>query len=130
MAKDPTLPLRMMASQYPEVARGTACTQSSYKAGKTAFLYIGEQGGRYKAMFKLGASRAEAEKLARSAPDDYQVGNTAWVTVRFSADKPMPAKLWKKWLNESYQLSVGSGKSRSTRKKAAKKVAKKARKKK
>lgn len=102
---DPTLPLRERASEYPEVDEGTSCTQSSFKTGGKAFLFVGEQGGRSKAMFKLETSRSEAEKLAQQHPADYQVGSGVWVTARFSADKPMPAKRWKKWLDESYELS-------------------------
>ena len=39
--KDPTDPIRLRASRYSGVDEGTACTQSSFKAGKKAFLYIG-----------------------------------------------------------------------------------------
>jgi len=117
-AKDPTEPIRVKASQYPGVDRGTACTQASFKANKKSFLFIGEQGGRYKAMFKLDQSMAEAKKLAAKQPDDYQAGNTGWVTARFSADKPMPKTRWAKWLDESYALAVGGGKGK---KKATKK---------
>ncbi len=42
----------------------------------------------------LDASRGEAQALARESPDDYQVGSGAWVTARFSVDKPMPRRLW------------------------------------
>lgn len=101
---DPTEPIRLKASLYPDVDVGTACTQSSFKANKKGFLYVGEQGGRYKAMFKLKKSILEADELAANAPADYQVGNGGWVTVRFSAEEPMPAQLWKKWLDESYEL--------------------------
>ena len=68
MAKDPTEPIRKKASQYAGVDEGTACTQSSFKVGKKSFLFIGEQGGRYKAMFKLKASIPEASKLAKKEP--------------------------------------------------------------
>ena len=124
MAKDPTQPIRKKASQYAGVDEGTACTQSSFKVGKKSFLFIGEQGGRYKAMFKLKDSISEANKLAKKSPEDYQVGNTAWVTARFSAEKPMPKKVWEKWLEESYQLSAGA-RSPSIKKKASKKKASK-----
>ena len=107
--KDPTEPIRQKASRYPGVDKGTACTQSSFKAGKQAFLYIGMQGERHKAMFKLDASKAEAAKLAKKEPDCYQVGSTAWVTARFTAEAPMPKKLWEKWLDESYELSCAGG---------------------
>ena len=102
--KDPTIPIREQASSYPGVDEGTACTQSSFKTGGKSFLFIGEQGGRYKAMFKLQDSISEAQLLAEKTPDNYQVGKTAWVTARFTAEQPIPAKIWKKWLDESYQL--------------------------
>ena len=102
---DPTLPMRQRASEYPDVDEGTSCSQSSFKTGGKAFLFVGEQGGRSKAMFKLDSSRAEALELAEQYPDDYQVGSGVWVTARFSADQPLPAKRWKRWLDESYELS-------------------------
>ena len=90
------------------------------------------QGGRYKAMFKLDASMAEARKLAEKHPDRFDVGSTAWVTARFTADEPMPGPLWKKWLEESYQLSVSppgktTAKKKTAKKKAGKTVARKSR---
>lgn len=115
--RDPTDPIRQRASRYPGVDEGTACTQSSFKAGKKAFLFVGMQGGRYKAMFKLEKSKPEAAELAKKAPDDYQVGSTAWVTARFTAEAPMPVRLWKKWLDESYALSVGAPAAKTTTKK-------------
>ncbi len=93
-----------MASQFPEVDQGTACTQSSFKSNGKAFLFIGMQGGRYKAMFKLEQSVPQATDLANERPDDFQIGSNKWVTARFTAEKPLPVRLWKKWLKESYQL--------------------------
>lgn len=124
--KDPTEPIRLKASRYPEVDEGTACTQSSFKTGGVAFLYIGEQGGRCKAMFKLKVSIPQAAKLAEKEPDNYQLGNTAWVTARFTAEQPMPKKVWEKWLDESYELSrTSKSANKSTKKKAAPKKTKK-----
>ncbi|HPF38627.1 MAG TPA: MmcQ/YjbR family DNA-binding protein [Phycisphaerae bacterium] len=120
--KDPTEAIRLKASQYPDVDKGTACTQTSFKACGKGFLYIGEQGGRYKAMFKLKDSIAEAEALAAKSPDDYQVGAGGYVTVRFTAEKPMPKKLWTRWLDESYALSAVGGGKKKVAKKAAKRV--------
>jgi hypothetical protein len=123
-SKDPTQAIRLQASKYPGVDEGTACTQSSFKINKKAFLFIGEQGGRYKAMFKLNKSKPEAVKLAQKSPDDFQVGSSAWVTARFNAEKPLPKKLWGKWLDESYELSQ-SAKKKSTKKKSTKKTVRK-----
>ena len=104
--QDPTEPIRLKAGQYSGVDEGTACTQSSFKTGKKAFLYVGEQGGRFKAMFKLQDSIAEAAELAAQEPNCYEVGKFGWVTARFSAKAPMPKSLWERWLDESYQLSL------------------------
>ena len=103
--KDPTEPIRRKASEYPNVDKGTSCSQSSFKTGGKAFLFIGEQGGRYKAMFKLKDSKVEAARLAEKRPEDFQVGSGIWVTARFTRDNPLPGKLWQKWLDESYALS-------------------------
>ena len=123
MPKDPTEAMRNQASAYPLVDQGTACTQSSFKAKKKAFLFCGPQGGRFKAMFKLDASMSQAAKLAEAEPDRFEVGNTGWVTARFSADAPMPKKIWSKWLDESYAMATaGGGKKKAAPKKASKKA--------
>ena len=107
---DPTLPMREKACTYPDVDEGTACTQSSFKVKGKSFFFAGPQGGRYKAMFKLDASRVEASELAQQSPDNYQIGSNVWVTTRFSAQDPMPEDIWTRWLDESYALSLGKKK--------------------
>mgnify|MGYP000147378099 CR=1 FL=1 len=99
---DPTEPLCAKAATYPGVNAGTSCNQSAFKFKKKAFLYCGPQGGRFKAMFKLGPSRAQAEALQAEFPDKFDVGKTAYVTARFTAEDPIPEALWTKWLDESY----------------------------
>jgi hypothetical protein len=78
--KDPTEPIRRKASKYPNVGEGTPCTQSSFKTGGKAFLFVGVQVGLYKAMFKLKKSKAEAASLAEERPRDFQVGSAIQVT--------------------------------------------------
>jgi len=119
-AADSTQAIREKALEYPGVDEGTACTQSSFKAGGKAFLFIGMQGGRYKAMLKLKKSIPQATKLAEAEPDVYQVGKPPWVTARFTAEIPIPKRIWTKWLDENYELTVDAGgKSPAARKKAA-----------
>ena len=103
---DPTLPMRLKAAEYASVDQGTACTQSSFKVGKKSFFFCGPQGGRFKAMFKLDASRPEAQALAQDQPTEFEVGSTQWVTARFSPENPMPEEIWSRWLDESYELSL------------------------
>ncbi len=113
-AKDPTKALRKAAGALPEVVEAMSCNQTSYKAGKKAFLYVGPgtKGAGYKAMFKLEASLGEAESLAKSAPERYELGVGNWVTTRFSAEDPLPKKIWSSWLKESHAGATNSGGAR------------------
>ncbi len=126
---DPTLPIREKAASFPEVAKGTSCNQSSFKAGKGSFLFIGPgaKGVGFKAMFKLKDSMPQAQKLATKEPDRFEVGSTGWVTARFTADKPLPKSIWDKWLQESYDICCGAGKSKkaAARKKTTQKTTQK-----
>lgn len=110
---DATQSIRSAATALPGVVVGQACTQTAFKVGTKAFLYIGQQGGRYKAMFRLQQSLSEAEALAAKRPDDFQLG--LYVTARFSEDSPLPEDLWKRWLNESYAIACG-GRTGASRK--------------
>lgn len=122
-AKDPTKALKEAASALPNVVKGTSCSQTSYKAGKKAFLYVGPgtKGIVYKAMFKLEASLGEAEDMAKRQSEQYEVGVGNWVTTRFTAENPLPKKIWSSWLKESYAGATNSGgaKKKSARRKNA-----------
>ena len=52
-------------------------------------------------MFKLKASMPQALKLAAESPKLFEVGSTGWVTARFTAEDPLPKRIWEKWLAES-----------------------------
>ena len=58
-------------------------------------------------MFKLKASMSQAEALAAEEPKRFEVGSTGWVTARFTAEEPLPKEIWEKWLDESYEVTVG-----------------------
>ena len=135
-SQDPTDPIRKMAVGFPATVQGSSCNQSSFKTAKGAFLFIGPgpKGKGFKAMFKLGASMAQAKKLAAKEPDRFEVGSTSWVTTRFTSEQPLPRSIWEKWLKESYAMTGASGTQKKkaaekTVKKAAKKVTRKAAKK-
>jgi hypothetical protein len=122
-AKDPIEALRKAATALPNVVEGTSCNQTSYKAGKKAFLYVGPgtTGIGYKAMFKLEASLEEAKDLAKSTPERFELGVGNWVTTRFSAEDPLSKKIWSSWLKESHAGATKSGgaKKKSARQKKA-----------
>ncbi len=111
--------IKNAARRLPSVEEGTSCTQTSFKRDGKAFLYVGEQGGRYKVMFKLEASRDEANRLAKESPKDFQVGTSIWVTVRFSSEKPIAKQLWQRWLKESYALSAPASNAKRATKKSS-----------
>jgi len=122
-AKDPTRALKAAAAAFPDVVEGTSCNQTSYKIGKKAVLYVGPgaKGVGFKAMFKLEASLEDAKSLAEGEPDRFEVGVGNWVTARFSAEHPLPKKIWSKWLEESHAGATkggGAGKKSARRKKA------------
>ncbi|MEZ5979601.1 MAG: hypothetical protein R3F34_15490 [Planctomycetota bacterium] len=88
---DPTDPIRRQAATFAGIDQGTACNQSSFKAKKGAFLFVGPgaKGVGYKAMFKLDASLPEVRKLAAERPERFEAGKTGWVTVRLTAEEPL-----------------------------------------
>ena len=108
---DPTDAIRRKAVTFPGIAKGTSCTQSAFKVGKGTFLFIGPgpKGQGFKAMFKLNDSMPQALKLAAEDPKRFEVGSTGWVTARFTAEEPLPKRIWGKWLAESYEVTSGSG---------------------
>jgi hypothetical protein len=96
--------------KLPGVTTGSSCTQSAFKVGKGTFLFIGPgpKGIGFKAMFKLKTSMPEALDLAERNPERFEVGSTGWVTTRFTAEDPMPRRIWERWLSESYDVTRGS----------------------
>lgn len=109
--QDPTGAIRAMAAAFPDVVKGTSCTQSAFKTRAGAFLYIGPgaKGKGHKAMLKLDRSHAQAARLAAEQPDRFEIGTGSWVVARFDAEQPLPKAIWSKWLRESYELTVSSG---------------------
>ena len=96
-----------MAEMMPGAVKGTSCNQTSFKVGKTAFLYIGPgtKGIGFKAMFKLDESMQQAIDLSSENPDRFEVGSTGWITTRFTSENPLPKKIWSPWLQESFNLT-------------------------
>ena len=122
---DPIQPICEMAGSFADVETWMSCNQNAFKVGKVSFLFIGpgNKGVGYKAMFKLDKSLGQATKLAEKDADRIQVGVNGWVTARFTDKKPLAKTVWKKWLKESYELTINRGLAKK-KKAPAKKVKK------
>ena len=98
--------MRELARGLADVTEGVSCNQASFKAGKSGFFFVGPgaKGVGFKAMFKLDGSLEDAAARAEKEPDRYQVGKNGWVTVRFTAEKPMPKSVWSKWVKEAHRI--------------------------
>lgn len=122
---DPTESIRKEATKLPGVVTGTSCNQTSFKVGKKSFLFLGPgaKGVGFKAMFKLSDSLPQARELEKKDPDRYGAGATGWVSVRFTAEKPLAKTIWSKWLKESFAEAGGGQAPVQRKKKAAKKKA-------
>lgn len=125
--QDATEPIRKKAALLANEPAGKSCNQSSFKAAKGSFLFIGPgaKGIGYKAMFKLKDSMPDAKKLSLKEPDPFEVGKTGWVTARFDNESPLPKVLWEKWLLESFSIcSDTESETIKPKKKLARKKAK------
>ena len=63
----------------------------------------------------------EARGLAKIEPERFELGVGNWVTTRFSAEDPLPKKIWSSWLKESHAGATkgGGAKKKSARRKKA-----------
>jgi hypothetical protein len=94
--------LRKAALAFPGVEEGVACAGTAiecatFKADKKAFLFVNENNAR----LRLKASRAEAERLAKSEPRRFVIGPQGWAKI-FLAEPPS-LELMLRWLDESYR---------------------------
>jgi hypothetical protein len=103
--------LRRAALRHPDVHEGVSCEGTSLekrtvKAGNKAFVFLGIAD----VMVKLRASLPEARRMARKDPSRYKAGAHGWVTARFTDDETPPVALLHRWIDESYELAVGTKK--------------------
>ncbi len=89
---------------YPEVAAGTVCNRTSFKARGKAFVFMGLYDDYYDVMIKLRDSLPTATKFAEKSPECFKVGAHGWVTVTFRLDQTPPPGLLETWIDESFRL--------------------------
>ena len=84
--------------------KGTVVESATVKVGSKAFLFVRPTN----VMVKVGASVAEATKLAAAEPARYSVGKNGWVTIKLKLGEPTPAlTILERWIAESYWIAAG-----------------------
>lgn len=96
--------LGRVALSYPGVETGPSCNNMAYKAAGKAFVFVGVRPDRCEVRLKLGASYAEAERLAAASPSVWEAGKFGWVKVTLPNGEGAPDGLLERWLEESYRL--------------------------
>lgn len=98
--------LRGIAFRYPEVEEAASCNNRAFKARKKSFLFMGMDDDTWNVRIKLGDSIPEAEGLAKTHLDNYDVGSHGWTKVTFPHDQSPPDGLMERWIDESFRLLV------------------------
>jgi hypothetical protein len=104
MAKTLTDEIARIAGRLPDVTTGIACKgtkleATTYHVGNKAFLFVRAVDGGVELRFKLGASQAEAGKLAGCT-----IGKGGWAKLVIGGKPP---KQLAKWIAESYRKLGG-----------------------
>lgn len=97
--------LRKAALAYPETVEDFPWGHSAFKiAGKKAFLFMGEdEDGGWSCSMKLPFRNEEALKIKGSAPTEYGLGKSGWVSFRFTAKAKPPLAKLTDYLDESWR---------------------------
>lgn len=74
-----------------------------WAAGKD-FAFLGEKADRCGLRLKLDASLPEVSIRSGDAPEQYEVGTSGWVMLRFGADDQPSVDDLERWIVESYSL--------------------------
>lgn len=94
---------------------GTALESRSFKARKKAFLFLRDVDGVVKARIKLARCLREAQALARSQPQQVQVGKMDWVALEFSDGDPLPWELLQRFVKDAHGVMAGAAVTRPAR---------------
>jgi predicted DNA-binding protein (MmcQ/YjbR family) len=70
------------------------------------FAYLSIEGDPFKISCKLPTSSAQALLLPFSAPTEYGLGKSGWVTARFAPGEVPPVELFRDWIDESYRAQA------------------------
>lgn len=103
--------LRERATRHAGVDESVACAgtpleSSTYTAGGKAFLFVAAKESIYELRLKLGASKAEASRLASKSPDRFAIGATGWAKITWPRTEAAPRAILERWVDESHALFV------------------------
>jgi predicted DNA-binding protein (MmcQ/YjbR family) len=70
------------------------------------FAYLSLEGEPVRISCKLPQSSDEALSLPFTAPTEYGLGKSGWVSATFADDQAVPVDLLKQWIDESYRAQA------------------------
>ena len=94
--------LRKYALGFPETWEDFPWGERVVKVGKKVFVFMGHPDGRLTLSVKLPESQTVALMLPFTEPTGYGLGESGWVTARFTGNERPPEDLLREWIEESY----------------------------
>ncbi len=95
--------LRAFALGFPEAHEDFPWGERVVKVRKKVFVFMGHPGGGLTLSVKLPESQTVALMLPFTEPTGYGLGNSGWITARFSEAERPPEDMLREWIEESYR---------------------------
>ena len=95
--------LRRYALAFPGTHEDHPWGEHVAKVGKKVFVFFGSGAGSLSLSVKLPESSGVALMLPFTAPTNYGLGKSGWVTASFELDDRPPIDLLREWIEESYR---------------------------
>ena len=96
--------LRKFALSFPEAHEEFPWGERVVKVGKKVFVFMGRPESGLSLSVKLPESQTIALMLPFTEPTGYGLGNSGWITARFSPNERPPEDMLREWIEESYRV--------------------------
>ncbi len=102
-AKEHDRALRRYALAFPGTHEDHPWGERVAKVGKKVFVFFGSGEGGLSLSVKLPESNGVALMLPFTAPTNYGLGKSGWVTASFEPDDHPSVDMLREWIEESYR---------------------------